>query len=139
MKTLEDLKSYIEDKFPGEPGLDCQEFIQAVCQLENWIYTDDSELNCYYSPCVYAIDGKQQLAYYDNTGWTVEEYEEVEIDKGNVLVTVREDARSYYINLNTGHGEGIYPKVDWPFSSALQNQMNIYKEVRHEQEDSETH
>lgn len=129
MKTLEDLKLYIEEKFPGEPGIECQEFIQSVCRLEDWIFTDDSELNSYYHPCVYAVDGKQQLAYYDKTGWTVEDYEEVEIDKGNILVTVREDAGNYYIDLNTGLGEGIYPKVDWSLRDALEDQINIYKEA----------
>lgn len=128
MKTLEELKSYIEEKFPGEPGIECQEFIQAVCLKEDWIYTDDSELDVYYDGDVYAVDGTKQLAYHDGTGWTVEDYKELEIDKGECLVTVREDSKNYYINCNTGLGEGIYPKVDWDFPAALADQMNLYRE-----------
>lgn len=129
MKTLNDLKVYVENKFPGEPNVECQEFLQRICRIENWICTEDSELNCYYDVRVYVVDGNLQLAYYDETGWTVEDYEEVEIDKGGIFVTAREDISNYYINLNTGLGEGIYPKIDWSFSDALENQMNIYKET----------
>ncbi|WP_262503135.1 hypothetical protein [Prevotellamassilia timonensis] len=35
---------------------------------------------------------------------------------------------NFYIDFRTGLGEGIYPKADWTFESALEGQANIDKE-----------
>lgn len=43
-------------------------------------------------------------------------------------VTVKEDEKNYYINFNTGLGDGIYPKSDWTLEKALEDQLNLYKE-----------
>ena len=43
-------------------------------------------------------------------------------------ITIREDKDNYYINFNTGLGEGIYPKADWTLYRAIEDQEYIYKE-----------
>lgn len=45
-------------------------------------------------------------------------------------VTIAEDNQFYYINFNTGLGDGIYEKSDWTLDAALEDQANIYKEKR---------
>lgn len=41
-------------------------------------------------------------------------------------VTVKEDDNNYYIDFNTGLGEGIYPKEDWTLGNALYDQAHVY-------------
>lgn len=43
-------------------------------------------------------------------------------------VTISEDSQYYYINFNTGLGEGSYDKSDFTLESALEDQANLYKE-----------
>jgi len=43
-------------------------------------------------------------------------------------VTIKEDDDNYYIDFNTGLGEGIYPKEDWALDKALYDQAHIYDE-----------
>ena len=43
-------------------------------------------------------------------------------------VTVREDSDNFYVDFNTGLGEGIYPKADWTLEKSIKDQENIYKE-----------
>lgn len=43
-------------------------------------------------------------------------------------VTIAEDNQFYYINFNTGLGDGIYDKTEWKLDAALENQANLYKE-----------
>lgn len=43
-------------------------------------------------------------------------------------ITVREDSDNFYVDFNTGLGEGIYPKEDWTLEKAIEDQENIYKE-----------
>lgn len=40
-------------------------------------------------------------------------------------VAVREDEQNFYIDFNTGLGEGIYPKTDWTLEKAIKDQANI--------------
>lgn len=40
-------------------------------------------------------------------------------------VSIREDDDNFYINFNTGLGEGIYPKADWALERAIEDQANI--------------
>ena len=42
--------------------------------------------------------------------------------------TITEDEQYYYINFNTGLGDGVYDKSDWTLDEALEDQANIYKE-----------
>lgn len=43
-------------------------------------------------------------------------------------VSIREDEENYYIDFNTGLGEGIYPKADWTLEKAIEDQDHIYDE-----------
>ena len=43
-------------------------------------------------------------------------------------VHVREDEENWYIDFQTGLGEGIYPKDSFSLEQALKDQMNIYNE-----------
>lgn len=43
-------------------------------------------------------------------------------------VTIAEDSQFYYINFNTGLGDGIYDKTEWTLDAALEDQENLYKE-----------
>lgn len=44
--------------------------------------------------------------------------------KGTTVYT-REDEDNYYVDFNTGLGEGIYPKADWTLDKAIEDQYNI--------------
>lgn len=46
----------------------------------------------------------------------------------NYEVTLHEDDDNFYLNFNTGLGEGIYPKEDWTLENALYDQAHIYDE-----------
>lgn len=50
------------------------------------------------------------------------------IDCDGYDVRVREDADNYYVDFQTGLGEGIYPKNDWTLKNALYDQEHIYEE-----------
>lgn len=41
---------------------------------------------------------------------------------------ISEDVENYYIDLKTGLGEGIYPKVHWTIEQAINNQVNLIVE-----------
>lgn len=43
-------------------------------------------------------------------------------------VNVREDEQYYYIDFQTGLGEGIYPKADFTLEKALDDQYHIFDE-----------
>lgn len=43
-------------------------------------------------------------------------------------VTIAEDSQFYYINFNTGLGDGIYSKDDFSLDAALEDQAKIYDE-----------
>ena len=43
-------------------------------------------------------------------------------------VSVREDSENWYVNFNTGLGEGIYPKKDWTLEKAIEDQDHIFDE-----------
>lgn len=43
-------------------------------------------------------------------------------------VKVREDNENWYIDFQTGLGEGIYPKADFSLDRALEDQDHIYDE-----------
>lgn len=43
-------------------------------------------------------------------------------------VSVREDEKYWYVNFNTGLGEGIYPKEDYTLEQAIKDQDHIFDE-----------
>lgn len=43
-------------------------------------------------------------------------------------VSVREDSENWYVNFNTGLGEGIYPKEDFTLEKAIEDQDHIFDE-----------
>lgn len=43
-------------------------------------------------------------------------------------VTIAEDNQYYYINFNTGLGDGAYDKSEWTLDAALIDQANVYNE-----------
>lgn len=54
--------------------------------------------------------------------------EEKHINYDGYDATIKEDNENYYIDFNTGLGEGIYPKEDWTLKNALHDQAHIYDE-----------
>lgn len=50
---------------------------------------------------------------------------EFEMNYFGYCVTIKEDNEYFYIDFNTGLGEGLYPKADWTLESALKDQLNI--------------
>lgn len=40
-------------------------------------------------------------------------------------VSIREDEKYWYVDFNTGLGEGIYPKEDFTLEKAIEDQSNI--------------
>ena len=43
-------------------------------------------------------------------------------------VSVREDSENWYVNFNTGLGEGTYPKKDFTLEKAIEDQDHIFDE-----------
>lgn len=43
-------------------------------------------------------------------------------------VSIREDEDNWYVDFNTGLGEGIYPKADWTLEAAIKDQDHIFDE-----------
>lgn len=49
-------------------------------------------------------------------------------DGNTYEVSVREDEKYWYVNFNTGLGEGIYPKEDYTLEQAIKDQDHIFDE-----------
>lgn len=43
-------------------------------------------------------------------------------------VSIREDEKYWYVDFNTGLGEGIYPKEDYTLEQAIKDQDHIFDE-----------
>lgn len=43
-------------------------------------------------------------------------------------VSIREDEKYWYVDFNTGLGEGVYPKEDFTLEKAIEDQDHIYDE-----------
>lgn len=127
IKTIDDLKNYLTDYCEQNPEDDCINLIRTICKENGWIYTDDSEID--YDDEDWCTDGEELLSL-TGEGWTVFENNGQDIEHNGCSVTVREDADNYYINLNTGLGEGIYPKADWTLKKAIEDQENIFKKTK---------
>ena len=125
INTLDDLKLFLTAYQEENPEDDCCELVRDICKENWWIYTDDSSI-CYDDED-FATDGEHILSLTSN-GFEVFPNEGQDINYNDTDIAVREDGDNYYINFNTGLGEGIYPKADWTLDKAIKDQENIYKE-----------
>lgn len=123
--TLEDLKAFLAVYQEENPEDDCCDLVCGVCKDNGWIYTDDSAIS--YDDEDFATDGKHILSLTSN-GFEVFPNDGQDIEHKGFDITVHEDSENYYVNFNTGLGDGIYPKTDWTLEKAIDDQENIYKE-----------
>lgn len=123
--TLYELKEFLAAYQEENPEDDCCELVRNICKENGWIYTADSSIG--YNDEDFATDGEHILSFV-STGWQIFENNGQDINHNGTDITVREDGDNYYVNFNTGLGEGIYPKEDWTLEKAIKDQGNIYKE-----------
>lgn len=124
--TLYDLQVFLTDYQKENPEDDCCELIREICKKNGWVYTADSNGISYYDED-FATDGEHILSLV-STGWQLFDNNGQDINHNGKDITVREDGENYYVDFNTGLGEGIYPKTDWTMYRAIKDQENIYKE-----------
>lgn len=43
-------------------------------------------------------------------------------------ISIHEDKKYWYVNFNTGLGEGMYPKADFTLEEAIGDQDHIFEE-----------
>ena len=125
INTLDDLKLFLTDYQEENPEDDCCELVRGICNENGWIYTDDSSLS--YDDEDFVTDGEHILSLTSN-GFEVFPNEGQDINYNDTYITVREDGENFYVDFNTGLGEGIYPKADWTLEKAIKDQENIHKE-----------
>ncbi len=125
INTLDDLKVFLTAYQEENPEDDCCELVRDICKENGWIYTDDSSIG--YDEEDFATDGEHILSLTSN-GFEVFLNDGQDINYNGTDITVREDDENFYVNFNTGLGEGIYPKADWTLDKAIKDQENIYKE-----------
>lgn len=123
--TLDDLKVFLAAYQEENPEDDCCELVRDICKENGWIYTSDSSIG--YDDEDFATDGEHILSLTSN-GFEVLPNDGQDITQNGTDITVREDGENFYVNFNTGLGEGIYPKADWTLEKAIKDQENIYKE-----------
>ena len=107
INTLDDLKVFLTAYQEENPEDDCCELVRDICKENGWIYTDDSSIG--YDEEDFATDGEHILSLTSN-GFEVFLNDGQDINYNGTDITVREDDESFYVNFNTGLGEGIYPK-----------------------------
>lgn len=115
--TLDDLREFLTSYCEEYPEDDCCELIRDICEKNGWIYTADSE-DISYDDEDYATDGEHILAY-TSVGWEIFENYGQDIKHNGRKLTVREDGENWYVNFYAGLGEGVYPKKDWTFEKAI--------------------
>lgn len=125
INTLDDLKVFLEDWYKENTEDDCCELIRIICKKNGWVYTMDSDIS-YDDALDWATDGDYILSFTDR--WQLFKNDGQDIDYKGHNITIREDGNYYYVDFNTGLGEGIYPKADWTLIMAISDQENIYKE-----------
>lgn len=123
---LYDLQVFLTDYQKENPEDDCCELIREICKKNGWVYTADSN-GISYDDEDFATDGEHILSLV-STGWQLFDNNGQDINHNGKDITVREDGENYYVDFNTGLGEGIYPKTDWTMYRAIKDQENIYKE-----------
>ena len=126
IKSLDDLKVFLTSYEKENPEDDCCELIRGICKDKGWIYTADSDV-IDYDDEDFVTDGEKILSLV-SIGWQIFENNGQDISYNGIDITVREDKDNYYVDFNTGLGEGIYPKTDWTLEKAIKDQENIYKE-----------
>lgn len=125
INTLDDLKAFLTAYQEENPEDDFCELVRDICKENGWIYTDDSYIG--YDDEDFATDGENILSLTSN-GFEVFHNDGQDINYNGTDITVREDDENFYVDFNTGLGEGIYPKADWTLEKAIKDQENIYKE-----------
>lgn len=125
INTLDDLKVFLTAYQEENPEDDCCELVREICKDNGWIYTDDSSIG--YDDEDFATDGKHILSLTSN-GFEVLPNDGQDIIHNGTDITVREDGENFYVDFNTGLGEGIYLKEDWTLKKAIDDQENIYTE-----------
>ena len=125
INTLDELKLFLTDYQEENPEDDCCELVRGICKENGWIYTDDSSIG--YDDEDFVADGEHILSLTSN-GFEVFPNEGQDINYNDTYITVREDCDNFYVDFNTGLGEGIYPKADWTLEKAIKDQENIHKE-----------
>lgn len=123
--TLDDLRAFLTSYSEENPEDDCCELVRSICKENGWIYTADSAIS--YDDEDFATDGEYILSLTSN-GFEVLHNDGQDINHNGKDITVREDVENFYVDFNTGLGEGIYPKADWTLEKAINEQENIYKE-----------
>lgn len=121
--TLNDLRVYLTEYIANNPEDDCCELVRDICEKNGWIYTSDSE-GIDYDDEDFATDGKHILSLVSE-GWQLFDNNGQDIEHNGRDITVREDRENWYVNFNTGLGEGIYPKADWTLERAINDQENM--------------
>ena len=80
-------------------------------------------------PVKYSNETYNSNITYTSVGWELFENDGQNVEYNGREITVREDGENWYVNFNTGLGEGIYQKADWTLQKAINDQANIYKEI----------
>lgn len=111
--TLNDLRLFLKDW--------C-ELVRGICEKNGWIYTPDSE-GIDYDDEDWVTDGKHILSF-TSEGWELFDNNGQDIEHNGREITVREDGENWYVNFNTGLGEGVYSKADWTLEEAINDQEN---------------
>lgn len=123
IKTLDDLKDFLTSYQEANTEDDCCDLIRNICKEHGWIYTADSE-SIIYDDEDFVTDGEQILSLV-SSGWQIFNNEGQDLNHDGYIITVREDSKNFYVNFNTGLGEGIYPKEDWTLTNAIKDQENL--------------
>ena len=126
IKSLNDLKVFLTAYEKENPEDDCRELMRGICKENGWIYTADSDVIAYDDED-FVTDGKHILSLV-SIGWQIFDNNGQDMNYKGINITIREDKDNYYVNFNTGLGEGIYPKADWTLYRAIKDQEYIYKE-----------
>lgn len=124
--TLDDLREFLTSYCEENPEDDCCELIRDICEKNRWVYTADSE-DISYDDEDYATDGEHILSY-TSVGWELFENDGQDVKHNGREITVREDSENWYVNFNTGLGEGIYPKKDFTLEKAIEDQDHAFDE-----------
>ena len=123
IKTLDDLKDFLTSYEKANTEDDCCDLIRNICKEHGWIYTQDSE-SIIYDDEDFVTDGEHILSLV-SSGWQIFNNEGQDVHQDGYIITVREDSKNFYVNFNTGLGEGIYPKEDWTLTNAIKDQANL--------------
>ena len=128
INTIDNLKTFIEEWEKENPDRleDTCNVVRSICQQNNWVYTQDSEIE--YDDEDFATDGDYILSLV-SIGWHVFENNGQDIKYNGTWITIREDGKNYYVDFNTGLGPGIYPKADWTLKRLSKIKLIFIKKI----------